>query len=68
MKTVKGKKYRVKIDPCGFFKPGDIVVALEEDRIPVCVFEKDYVPLFKNAIHYSRSQRNAIKSIYLEEV
>lgn len=68
MKTVKGKKYRVKIDPCGFFKPGDLVVALEEDRIPVCVFEKDYVPRFKNAIHYSRSQCSAIKSIYLEEV
>nr|DAG65367.1 MAG TPA: Polymyxin resistance protein pmrD, Antibiotic resistance, TRANSCRIPTION, SIGNALING [Caudoviricetes sp.] len=51
-----------------FFKPGDIIVALEDDRIPVCVFEKDYVPRFKNAIHYSASQRNTIKAIYLEEV
>ena len=36
----------------GIFKAGDIVVALEDDRIPVCVLEKDYVPRFKNAIHY----------------
>ncbi len=68
MKTVKGKKYKVNFDPRGFFKPGDIVVALEDDRIPICVLEKDYVPRFKNAIHYSSSQRNAIKAIYLEEV
>lgn len=50
MKTVKGKKYRVKIDPYGFFKPGDIVIALEDDRVPFCVLEKDYEPSFKNIV------------------
>lgn len=68
MKTVKGKKYKVNFDPCKFFKPGDIVIALEEDRVPFCVLEKDYEPPFKNVGHYLPSQWNAIKAIYLEEV
>lgn len=66
MKTVKGKKYRVKIDPCGFFKPGDIVVALEDDRVPFCVSEKYYNSEFKCAEPYSK--RSPLKAIYLEEV
>lgn len=39
---VKGERCRVINDNCGHFKTGDIVISLEDDDVPFCVYEKDY--------------------------
>lgn len=41
--VVAGRRYRVVgRDNIGFFKDGEIVVALEDDNVPYCVRECDY--------------------------
>lgn len=40
----KGARYRVISDSHNFFKPGEIVVALESQVVPYCVREEKYVP------------------------
>lgn len=40
----EGTKCRVISDCCGFFKPGEIVVALETDDVPYCAKESAYSP------------------------
>lgn len=35
----KGKRYIVKSDDMDFFKPGEIVIALQDDDVPYCVRE-----------------------------
>jgi dUTP pyrophosphatase len=41
--AVKGKRYRVIQDNESHFRPGDIVVALEESDVPYCVLADKYV-------------------------
>ena len=38
----KGERYRVINDDHAHFKIGDIVIPLENDDVPYCVYEKDY--------------------------
>lgn len=42
----KGKKYVVTedVEEGGWFKEGDILIAVENDNIPWCVLEEDYDP------------------------
>ncbi len=40
----KGTKCRVISDDYGFFKPGEIVIALETDNVPYCAKESAYSP------------------------
>lgn len=40
----KGTKCRVISDSHGFFKTGEIVVALETDDVPYCAKESAYSP------------------------
>ena len=39
-----GTKCRVLADNMNHFKPGDIVVALEDDDVPYCCLLEDYDP------------------------
>ena len=39
-----GTKCRVLADSANNFKPGDIVVALENDYVPYCCLLENYVP------------------------
>ena len=39
-----GTKCRVLDDSMNYFKPGDIVVALEDDWMPYCCLLEDYDP------------------------
>lgn len=39
-----GTRCRVLADSYDNFKPGDIVVALEDDSVPYCCLLEDYVP------------------------
>ena len=39
---VKGERFRVINDCLGHFKKGDIVISIEDDNAPYCVYEKDY--------------------------
>lgn len=44
MENIKGKRFVATCNVFDFFKPGDIVVALDEDdTIPYCVLEEKYV-------------------------
>lgn len=44
MYAVKGGRYKVIFDSHNFFKPGEIVVALETSPVPYCIREEEYVP------------------------
>ena len=39
-----GTKCRVLADSMNYFKPGDIVVALEDDDVPYCCLIENYDP------------------------
>ena len=39
-----GTKCRVLVDSANNFKPGDIVIALEDDNVPFCCLLEDYDP------------------------
>ena len=41
--AVKGKRYKVLSDSDGFFKPGNIVIPIEDSNVPFCVYEDRYV-------------------------
>lgn len=63
----KGKKYRVIEDNSYFFIPGEIVVALENDSVPYCVREKEY--LGKTDLDcYCLASINPLKFSELEEI
>ena len=40
--VTEGNSYKVISDSFDYFKPGDIVVALESDDVPYCCHKKDY--------------------------
>lgn len=63
----KGTKCRVISDDYGFFKPGEIVIALETDDVPYCAKESAYSPE-KALISYKSSEYNALKERELEVI
>lgn len=63
----KGTKCRVISDDYGFFKPGEIVIALETDDMPYCAKESAYSPE-KALISYKSSEYNALKERELEVI
>lgn len=63
----KGTKCRVISDDYGFFKPGEIVIALETDGVPYCAKESAYSPE-KALISYKSSEYNALKERELEVI
>lgn len=63
----KGTKCRVISDDYGFFKPGEIVIALETDDVPYCEKESAYSPE-KALISYKSSEYNALKERELEVI
>nr|DAT87082.1 MAG TPA: cell division protein [Caudoviricetes sp.] len=63
----KGTKCRVISDDYGFFKPGEIVVALQTSTAPYCAKESAYSP--KKALSsYESSEYNALKECELEVI
>lgn len=63
----KGTRCRVISDNIGFFKPGEIVVALETDNVPYCVKESAYSP-GKALSSYKSSKYSALKESELEAI
>ena len=43
-RCIKGVSYTVIRDNFKNFKPGDVVIALEDDTCPYCCLEKNYKP------------------------
>lgn len=41
--ALAGARYRVISDSHNFFKPGEVVVALENEVVPYCVREEKYI-------------------------
>lgn len=68
VKDIKeGHLYKVVFDISGFFKPGDIVVALESDDVPYCCLKTDYHgPI--NGNHYSLDEYNPLMREELEAI
>ena len=44
LRCIKGERYTVIVDSLQNFKPGDVVIALEDNTCPYCCLEKDYKP------------------------
>ena len=63
----KGERYRVIVDDLGHFKTGDIVISLENDDVPYCVYEKDYEE-GKDITDYERDEYYLLMSNELEEI
>lgn len=63
----KGTRCRVISDDYGFFKPGEIVVALETDDVPYCVKESAYSP-GKALSCYELGEYNPLKECELEVI
>ena len=65
--TERGKRYRVIEDGTGFFRPGDIVVALQTSQVPYCVREDIYFDGARD-FDYDFSQCRALINTELMEV
>ena len=63
----RGTKCRVISDSHGFFKPGEIVIALETDDVPYCAKESAYSPE-KALSSYESSEYNPLIDDELEVV
>lgn len=63
----RGTKCRVISDDCVFFKPGEIVVALETDDVPYCAKESAYSPE-KQISDYNSDQYAALCYYKLEVI
>lgn len=44
LRCIKGERYTVIRDNLQSFKPGDVVIVLEDDICPYCCLEKNYKP------------------------
>lgn len=62
----KGTKCRVISDSYGFFKPGEIVIALETSNVPYCAKESAYSP--EKQIYVYRSDEYSALCDYELEV
>lgn len=60
-----GTKCRVLADSYNNFRPGDIVVALEDDNVPYCCLLENYVPN-KSIYDYTPDLFNALIDSELE--
>ena len=63
----KGTVCRVIEDSEDFFKPGDIVVTLEDSCVPYCCLENNYNPGYSLKDYYN-DQFYALMSNELEEL
>ena len=63
----RGTKCRVISDSHGFFKPGEIVIALETNDVPYCAKESAYSPE-KALSSYESSEYNPLIDDELEVV
>ena len=63
----RGTKCRVISDSHGFFKPGEIVIALETNDVPYCAKESAYSPE-KALSSYELSEYNPLIDDELEVV
>lgn len=63
-----GTSYKVISDSQNYFKPGDIVVALESDDIPYCCHKKDYHGPMSYANPYANNKVHALIDEELEEI
>lgn len=63
----KGTVCRVIEDSDDFFKPGDIVVTLEDNCMPYCCLEKHYNPRYSVKDYYN-NQFYPLLSRELEEL
>lgn len=69
VKNVKeGTSYKVISDSSGYFKPGDIVVALESDNVPYCVHKEDYHGPVSYTNRYANNKISALVDEDLEEI
>lgn len=68
VKNIKeGHSYKVIFDISGFFKSGDIIVALQSDDVPYCCLKNNYHgPISKN--NYSVDEYNPMTCEELEEI
>ena len=64
----EGTSYKVISDNMGFFKPGDIVVALETDNVPYCCLKEDYHGPFTSTSDYHSDEYSALCRKDLEEI
>lgn len=62
-----GTVCRVVEDSLDFFKPGDIVVTLEDSVVPYCCLEKHYNPR-QDLKYYDSNLVNALMPKELEEL
>lgn len=60
-----GTKCRVLTDSMNYFKPGDIVVVLEEDNVPFCCLLENYDPN-KSIGNYNFNLYHALSEFELE--
>lgn len=63
-----GNLYRVISDSYNYFKPGDIVVALESDDVPFCCYKRDYHGPLSYANSYANTKIHALVNDELEEI
>lgn len=63
-----GTSYKVISDSAGYFKPGDIVVALESYDVPYCVHKEDYHGPVNYANLYAKNKVHALTDEELEEI
>lgn len=59
-----GNSYRVISDSSNYFKPGDIVVALESDDVPFCCYKRDY----HGPMSYANPYANKIHALTVNEL
>lgn len=63
----RGTKCRVISDSHRFFKPGEIVIALETDDVPYCAKESEYSPE-KQISDYRSDEYKALCGYELEVI
>lgn len=64
----KGTVCRVIEDSDDFFKPGDIVVTIEDSCVPYCCLEKYYTPGYSVKDYYSNNLFSPLMIKELEEL
>lgn len=68
MKLVRGKEYRVLSDSFGCFRPGDIVVALEEDGVSFFIERESYEEGIFDPEHYPKHTYHPLMDNEVEEL
>ena len=67
LRCIKGERYTVIRDELQSFKPGDVVIALEDDNCPFCCLEKNYKPgISPLSSEYSRGEIHTMAEDELE--